>query len=342
MKIAPLTLDDREREDRREIIEKKIAAGRWYACVASVDLRYVAPITDKNATGLYEISRPIEFRRLGIKGKTKKFFSDIRRDGEKMILEAAAILGKSPPLLRIFGPVEKKRAAWKRTRNVFNCQHAASTEVRRFRPMEIGWRESVRRVYSLDLSPAAKVLLIYAYDRGFESGEFYASSETSSKDTKLHSVHIKRTLPLLVELKHLEPVKREAKGVWRYAFLAPIDELPCGNFKLPEREMKSAAGNLKLPPAVTLSSNSGDLSLPKADKGNKKDSSRSTRDRDVEPDRQAPSLEIDKAIRAYGEKELLDLLARIMGPSEMVRNGAAWRLRIRHYHLAITGAIKEY
>jgi len=31
-----------------------------------------------------------------------------------------------------------------------------------------------------------------------------------------------------------------------------------------------------------------------------------------------------------------------MGPSEMVKNGVMWRLRIRSYSLAITGTIKEY
>jgi hypothetical protein len=328
MKIAPLTLDDRDREARREIIENKISGGHWYACVASVDLRYVAPITAKNAKGLYEISRPIEFRRLGIKGKMKKFFSDIRRDGEKMIFEAAAIREESPPLLTIFGPMEKKRLAWKRTRNVFDCQQQpASIEVRRFRPQEIGWRHCIRRVMSLDLSPAAKILLLYAYDRGFQSGEFYASSKTASEETGIHEVHVKRILPHLAKLKHLERVKRDPpKGVWRYALLAPVHELPRSNLKLPDEGMERDAGNLKLPPAITLSANSGNLSLPKADKANKKDSSRSTRD----------------AIRSYCERELLDHLARVMGPSEMVNNGAMWRLRIRFYHLAITSAIKEY
>jgi len=292
MKIAPITLDDRDREDRREMIENKIAGGHWHACVASIDIRYWAPIII-DAKGRYEISRPIEFRRLGIKGKMKKFFSDIVGDGKKMILEAAAIRGESPPLLSIFGPLEKKRPAWKRTRNTFKCQHAESAEVRRFRPIEIGWRASVERVISLDLTPGAKVLLIYAYGRGFETGEFYASSETASKDTKLHAVHIRNLFPILVELKQFEPVKQEAKGVWRYAFLAPIDELPCCNLKLQESAMKSASCNLKLPATVTLSANSGNLSLHKSDKGNKKDTSRSsTRDKRREREKTRPQTRL--------------------------------------------------
>jgi hypothetical protein len=274
----------------------------------------------------------------------KKNYADARRAAEDRIRQAAVICGDPPPLITFFGPVEKKRRAWKRTRNVLDCQQQAGVdiEVRRFRPLEIGWRQSIRRVISLDLSPAAKILLLYAYDRAFESGEFFASSETAAEDTRLHPVHVKRTLVHLANLKHLQRVKRDRpKGVWRYALLAPIHELPSGNFKLPEQGMKSDAGNVKLPPAVTLGASGGNVSLPKADISNRINSSRSTRDGEGEPD-QKPLPEMDRSTRSYCEKELLDHLARIMGPSEMVKNAPMWRLRIRSYHLAITGAIKEY
>jgi hypothetical protein len=314
VKIASLTLDDREREDRREVIENKIAGRHWHACVASVDLRYVAPIII-DAKGRYEISRPIEFRRLGIKGKMKKFFSDIRREGEKMIFEAAAMREESPPLLTIFGPVEKKRPAWKRTRNVFDCkqQGGAGIELIRFRPQEIGWRASIRRVISLDLSPAAKILLLYAYDRGFESGEFFASSKTTSDETQLHSVHVKRLLAHLAKLAHFERLRKDASGVWRYGFLAPADELR-GNFKLPEQGAQSGAGNLKLPPAVTLGSPSGNLPLPKADKASRNEKTRTS---------------IRPLLAPDGERELLAQISEILGIAEMQKNGGMWRNRIR-------------
>ena len=331
MKIAPLTVDDRERRDRREIIESKIAAGRWYACVASADLRYVAPIIT-DARGRYEVSRPIEFRRLGIKGKMKKFFSAVRTDAENMIFQAAAIRGEDLPLLTIFGPTEKKRTAWKRTRNVFDCQQqcGAGIELIRFRPQEIGWRQSIRRVISLDLSPAAKILVLYAYDRGFESGEFFASSKTTSEETQIHSLHVKRLLAHLAKLKHFERLRKDAKGVWRYAFLAPADELPRGNFKLPEQGSHSAAGNLKLPPAVTLGSPSGNLPLPKADKASRNEQTRTS---------------IRPLLAPNGERELLAQIHEILGATEMQDHGGMWRKRIRHGaadRLALRNTIEDY
>ena len=334
-------LDVREAEDRRQIFEEKVKSGAWYACVASVDLRYHVPIII--CQGKYRMSLPNAFRNLGLKTTNKKFFSSAKAAAENTILQAAAVLGEEPPLMTMFGPAppEKKSQAWKRTRNVFDCQQqfGADVEMRRFRPQEIGWRECHRRVISLDVTQATKTVLLYAYDRGFESGQFYASTETISKDTGVSARHIKRILPHLAELKHFERVKRDApKGVWRYAFLIPAYELPRGDLKSPEKRTSDP----KSPGAVTLSPHRGDQTSPKADISNQKDSSRTTREREErDPDQKAPA-EMDKATRSYCEKKLLDHLSIIMGPGEMLKNDPAWRLRIRFYHLAVTGAIKEY
>jgi hypothetical protein len=40
-----IPLDDLEKENRRELFQKNVKSGEWYACVASVDLRYFIPIT---------------------------------------------------------------------------------------------------------------------------------------------------------------------------------------------------------------------------------------------------------------------------------------------------------
>jgi hypothetical protein len=106
MKIAALALDDREQDGRREIIQSKVDTRRWYSCITSVDLRYVVPIIVTK--GRYETSLPIEFRRLGIKQKIKKFFSHVRSDAEKMIFQAAATRGEDPPKLMIFEPAPAK------------------------------------------------------------------------------------------------------------------------------------------------------------------------------------------------------------------------------------------
>jgi hypothetical protein len=129
MKIATLALDDREQDDRREIIQSKINTRRWYSCITSVDLRYVVPII-VNTTGRYETSLPIEFRRLGIKQKMKKFFSHVRSDAEKMIFQAAAIRGEDPPKLMIFEPAPAKpRMSVKKDPSKFPQPHDVELEL---------------------------------------------------------------------------------------------------------------------------------------------------------------------------------------------------------------------
>lgn len=46
--------------------------------------------------------------------------------------------------------------------------------------------------------------------------------------------------------------------------------------------------------------------------------------------------------RSAPEEELLDELARILGPKEMLKNGGLWRQRIRHYPRAVAYAIEDY
>src|SRR5207248_3553583 len=140
------------------------------------------------------------------------------------ILQAAAILGDPVPLLDVFGPAEK-RVAWKRTRNLYRReQPSAGPELIRFRPVEIGWGPLLRRVFEMELPAGAKIVLLFAYSKGFQSGAFWASSETTGKSTRQNQDHIKRTIfPSLVDLGHFKRLRREGKGQWVYGFVAPKD-----------------------------------------------------------------------------------------------------------------------
>jgi hypothetical protein len=322
MKIG-VALDDRGIADRRELFRKNVASGKWYACVASGDLRYFIPIT-KQKDGRFEHSLPIEFRRLGIKSLAKKKYADVRRAAEDRIRQAAVVSDDEPPLITFFGPLEKKPTAWTRTKNVFDRQERASAggaELKRFRPQEFGWRCLVRRVMSLDLTQAAKIVLLYAYDRGFESGQFFASSETISHDTGIHQRHVKRILAQLVKVEHLERLKQVGpKLVWLHAFLTPADEFATGDFKSPQPAEKSALGDLKSPPPVTLSPATGDLRSPKADKASRNDSIRtSTRRRVLAP----------KAAASTRREEELLAEIRAIDEEDVKVNGGLWRHLMR-------------
>src|SRR5205814_1665296 len=183
--------------------------------------------------GKYRLSLPNAFRNLGLKATNKKYYSSARTAAENMILQAAAVLGEQPPLFEHFGPAE--RVKWKRTRNLLHGKEQSAGDIQfvRFRPIEVGWSPLIRHVVSPKCTLATKVVLLYAYLRGFESGQFWASSQNTSVNTDVHKVHVKRIFPWLVKHRHFEKLNREAEGTWRYAFLAPSDFINAGNFKLP-------------------------------------------------------------------------------------------------------------
>jgi hypothetical protein len=75
MKIG-LPLDAREAEDRREIFQRKVSNGDWYACIASVDLVWFIPIVKTQKRGgsiRYFTSLPTLYSDLGIKKRAKSF-----------------------------------------------------------------------------------------------------------------------------------------------------------------------------------------------------------------------------------------------------------------------------
>ena len=195
MKIAPLSLDDREQHDRRELIQSKITTRKWYSCVASVDLRYFVPII-VDAKGRYETSRPIEFRRLGIKGKMKKFFSHICSDAEKMIFEAAAIRGEDPPKLKIFdpAPATQRMPVEKDPRN-FPEPHAVEFTIpANFRPRLTPKTEApfvwaaeaaFHRIQESDIASKGTAMLTYL-------AHVRISNEVLSHTYRTHSIHLQK------------------------------------------------------------------------------------------------------------------------------------------------------
>ncbi len=194
MKIAALALDDREQDGRREIIQSKVDTRRWYSCITSVDLRYVVPIIVTK--GRYETSLPIEFRRLGIKQKMKKFFSHVRSDAEKMIFQAAATRGEDPPKLMIFEPVlakprmsvEKDPSKFPQPRAVklelpANCQPrlTAKTEA----PFVWAAEGAFQRIQESDIVSKGTAMLTYL-------AHVRVSNEVRSHTYRTHSIHLQK------------------------------------------------------------------------------------------------------------------------------------------------------
>ena len=192
MKIAALALDDREQDGRREIIQSKVDTRRWYSCITSVDLRYVVPIIVSK--GWYETGLPIEFRRLDIKQKIKKFFSHVRSDAEKMIFQAAATRGEDPPKLMTFEP-PKPRMSVKKDPSKFPQPHAVELELpANFRPRLTAKTEApfvwaaeaaFQRIQESDIVSKGTAMLTYL-------AHVRVSNEVRSHTYRTHSIHLQK------------------------------------------------------------------------------------------------------------------------------------------------------
>jgi hypothetical protein len=206
---------------------------------------------------------------------------------------------------------------WTRTRNIFNqvrSAPSADVEFTKFIPQQLGWRTVVRMVYSSNLTAATKVVLLYAYDRGFASGKFFASSETVANDTHLHHDHVQRILRKLAERGYFKRVGtvEGTRGVVRYALQRPSSEMSTtGDLKSP---VEQDTDDSRSPVAATLGRITDDLKSPKADRTSRSDSSRAS-NRVLAPD---------------GELRLLDEIRSVVGDDEMKKNAAMWRKRMQN------------
>jgi hypothetical protein len=118
--------------------------------------------------------------------------------------------------------ISMPRVARVRSRNLFESRtDTPDVKFERFIPRQIGWRFAVRRIISSDLTSAQKIVLLYAWERGFESGEFFASLRNTAKDTNIDLKHVNGVILAFAKVGYFERIGARARGTVIYALRWP-------------------------------------------------------------------------------------------------------------------------
>lgn len=219
--------------------------------------------------------------------------------------------------------IQQPRENYQRKSNLFPAV-IAGEEVSgvRFKPCEHGWRP-VLLLLGADLTPAQKIVLFYAWDRGRTSGLFFASKKTTAKETRISLPHVKKILRRLTPAGWLIPQQaKDSEIVMTYGLSLPaVIHAKLLRDEEEERQKKSGLrGETKLPPpGTTKLFPRGETTFHSG--GNSVS---------PEPSNELTSIRTStRGLSRQREEELLGELRLILPKEEMQQNGGAWRTRIR-------------
>jgi DNA-binding MarR family transcriptional regulator len=203
-----------------------------------------------------------------------------------------------------------------------------------FRPSEYGWRPLlIGLVCATDLTPTQKLVIFYAWDRGFNSGEFYAYKKTTARETRISSRYVKPVFHELVRRGWFIEKPKSADGRARYRLSLPRSifiRLTEAKRKLEVELSSTHRRGTDFTPGGEVCSQPGNCFPPKPSNEPLIINNPITR-------RSA----VTRAQSRGREEEILQTLRELLGEAEMKKNGGEWRLRIRHNTRAVIMAIED-